>query len=391
VVEIKKIVNLLILVFSFVFCMGFVVYAEISYDMDETPSFKKTITWYSSKNDAEYRYLPGTMSEDFFSSATPAGSGGSASITVESNGIYTLFARVGEDIQMITVPVVTIDRTSPVITLEHVIRNSDGTVDIGYNVSDYFGVSETRIASGSQTVSAFGGASTISGGSIHNISPGRYTIFAKDIAGNISVYPLTVDAQAEEWLTQHTEHEEWSTEWSTEWGSNWIQYDYEIPQIILISKCDITNGKELPGAHLEISDLVGSLITSWVTTGKQTQIKNALEPGKTYVLTEKIAPDGYEIAESITFTVKNDGSVTHVIMYDSPKDKPGHPEEPTETPVPGTVFETDSVPAVPSTPVERMPQTGGVNDARVLSVIGGGVLTLFGSVAFFYRGRKKEQ
>ena len=315
-------VSIAALFFSLLIAMtGF---AGIEYDMDESPSVSRTIKWSSTDGDSEYRYVSGVASADAFDSAASAGSGGSASITVTDNGVYTLFAKTDDIVQVMTVPVTTIDKNGPDITLTDVKRNSDGTVDVYYEASDYFGVAETRIAFGSQPASAFSSAVSISGGVISGLQPGNYTIFAKDTAGNITTYPLIIAASAETWSTESVERSEWSTEWSTEWGSNWIHYEYEVPTIVLISKCDMTTGKELAGAKLEITDdSDGSTVVKWTTDGTQTQIKNTLEKGRTYTLTENAAPDGYEIAGSVKFTVKEDGSITQVIMYDKPKKSSG--------------------------------------------------------------------
>ena len=67
-----------------------------------------------------------------------------------------------------------------------------------------------------------------------------------------------------------------------------------------ISKQDITNGKELPGAKLEIRDADGNLVEGW-TSGKVPHTVRGLELEKEYTLTEKRAPDGYAEAESIVF------------------------------------------------------------------------------------------
>ena len=74
-----------------------------------------------------------------------------------------------------------------------------------------------------------------------------------------------------------------------------------------ISKQDITNGKELPGAKLEIRDTDGSLIEGW-TSGKVPHTVRGLELEKEYTLTEKRAPDGYTEAESIVFKLVQNGT-----------------------------------------------------------------------------------
>ena len=91
--------------------------------------------------------------------------------------------------------------------------------------------------------------------------------------------------------------------------------------VVEISKVDVTTGEELAGAHLVVKDASGKVIDEWTSTNEVHVIKN-LTPGK-YTLTETIAPDGYILSdETITFTVKSDGSVTKVKMENTPKDKP---------------------------------------------------------------------
>ena len=85
---------------------------------------------------------------------------------------------------------------------------------------------------------------------------------------------------------------------------------------VIISKQDITTGEELPGATLQIIDEDGNVATEWVSTDEAHFIEGKLIAGKEYTLRETIAPDDYEIASEIKFTVNTDGSVTEVVMYD---------------------------------------------------------------------------
>lgn len=59
-------------------------------------------------------------------------------------------------------------------------------------------------------------------------------------------------------------------------------------------------------------------------------VDGTLTAGETYILTEIFAPDGYEIAESIKFTVPIDGSFIKIEMTDRRKtlDEPERPTEP---------------------------------------------------------------
>ena len=76
---------------------------------------------------------------------------------------------------------------------------------------------------------------------------------------------------------------------------------------VAISKQDITNGKELPGAKLEIRDADGNLVEGWTST-KTPHTVRGLELEKAYTLTEKRAPDGYAEAESIVFKLVQNGT-----------------------------------------------------------------------------------
>ena len=67
-----------------------------------------------------------------------------------------------------------------------------------------------------------------------------------------------------------------------------------------ISKQDVTNGKELPGAKLEIRDADGKLIEDW-TSAKTPHTVRGLELDKEYTLIEKRAPETYAEAENIVF------------------------------------------------------------------------------------------
>ena len=87
--------------------------------------------------------------------------------------------------------------------------------------------------------------------------------------------------------------------------------------IIKISKQDMTTGTELAGAKLQVIDKDGNVIEEWVSTNEPHYIEAKLIAGETYTLREITAPDGYNTAEDIEFTVNTDGSVTEVVMKDS--------------------------------------------------------------------------
>ena len=82
-----------------------------------------------------------------------------------------------------------------------------------------------------------------------------------------------------------------------------------------VSKQDITTKKELPGAHLKVTDEEGNTVDEWVSKEESHIIKN-LVAGKSYTLTETIDPSKYKIAESVNFKVEDTGAVQKVVMYD---------------------------------------------------------------------------
>lgn len=85
---------------------------------------------------------------------------------------------------------------------------------------------------------------------------------------------------------------------------------------VVISKKDITNGEELPGAHLQIIDKGGNVIEEWISTDTPHKIVGKLLAGESYTLRETIPADGFVIANDITFTVSHDGTVDQVTMKD---------------------------------------------------------------------------
>ncbi len=127
--------------------------------------------------------------------------------------------------------------------------------------------------------------------------------------------------------------------------------------VIVITKKDITNDKELPGATLTIKDSKGNVIDKWVS-GNESHIIKGLAAG-TYTLEEISAPKGYVLnKEVITFEVKDNGEVTEVVMYNTP--------ESTEIIVPPTGLDSSSI-------------------AYIL----GGLIIAIGSV-LIYRNAKKQ-
>ena len=132
-----------------------------------------------------------------------------------------------------------------------------------------------------------------------------------------------------------------------------------------ISKVDITTNKELPGAELIITDKDGKVVEHWTSTDKPHYIEKL--PAGEYTLTEITAPDGYEIAEDISFTVLPTGEVQRVVMKDAPI--PEQPVQPT--------------PSSSPTPTPLIPQTGDTFPLGLLLALAG--LSLAGLAALIYK------
>ena len=109
------------------------------------------------------------------------------------------------------------------------------------------------------------------------------------------------------------------------------------PEILLQVKKLDPDGKNLAGAKLQIEDMDGNVVVpAWTTTGEISEISGKLVVGKEYRLVEVEAPEGYEIAGPVTFTVKNEkvgpgeDKVITITMIDE-KEKEEVPPSPPKT------------------------------------------------------------
>ena len=87
------------------------------------------------------------------------------------------------------------------------------------------------------------------------------------------------------------------------------------PTVIEITKTSLTDGKELEGAKLQVTDESGKVVDSW-TSGKEAHIIKELVVGQKYTLTETKPADGFVTAESITFTVEDTAEAQKIEMKD---------------------------------------------------------------------------
>ena len=132
-----------------------------------------------------------------------------------------------------------------------------------------------------------------------------------------------------------------------------------------ISKVDITTNKELPGAELIITNKGGKVVEHWTSTDKPHYIEKL--PAGEYTLTEITAPNGYEIAEDISFTVLPTGEVQRVVMKDAPI-----PEQPVQLTPPSI-----------QTPTPLIPQTGDTFPLGLILALAG--ISLAGLAVLIYK------
>ncbi|HJB37367.1 MAG TPA: VaFE repeat-containing surface-anchored protein, partial [Candidatus Acutalibacter ornithocaccae] len=95
--------------------------------------------------------------------------------------------------------------------------------------------------------------------------------------------------------------------------------------VVHISKVDAETAEELPGAVLELYSPDGTLLETWETSDIP-HVITGLPVGEGYVLREVTAPEGYQLAEDVTFAVEETSEIQFVGMVDEPS-----PEEPTPT------------------------------------------------------------
>ena len=165
---------------------------------------------------------------------------------------------------------------------------------------------------------------------------------------------------------------------------------------VQVSKVDIATGKELPGAELVIKDKDGNTVAQWVSEDKPHYIEKL--PAGDYTLTEITAPNGYQLAESIAFTVLPTGELQTVVMKDAriPEETP-HEDTPSNTPQPTPGSTPAPTPAPASTPTATpapmpvIPQTGDVFPFALLSAAVFGSIVGFGIFAYKRRKSKMDE
>lgn len=331
---------------------------EVTYSFPSEPTVTKTIRFQLEGGAEEYRFRKGAAGEDGFSGAKKAGSGSGAEITVEENGVYTLYAKQDENIYYVQVPVTTVDHTPPTIRVTDIISTDEKRVSVYYEVDDYYGVEEVRYIRGNVPASGYSQATVTSGGVIEDLQEGTYTLFARDLAGNITVYAMAVTCDYSE-TEQSSQYESKSEAYeSTEWAKSdlWVE-----PSTTIVPE---TPSSELP------------------TTAPETTSPHVTEPDPTtphVTETDSTTPE-----EPVTYPEKTTGwePETEPEETSPPELVPTNPTEPPSKP-----------------PVERYPQTGSLLAGRLfrafiitfLFIAGCGLLILGRTVQMHEKGGEGEE
>ena len=114
-----------------------------------------------------------------------------------------------------------------------------------------------------------------------------------------------------------TETQEFTFEYQ---GDKTTQAVYEftfedVQTSVELSKADLTDGKELPGASLQVLDSNGTVVEEWISTDEPHLIRGLLV-GETYTMVETKPADGYTTAERIEFKVEDTAEVQKHQMLD---------------------------------------------------------------------------
>lgn len=136
----------------------------------------------------------------------------------------------------------------------------------------------------------------------------------------------------------------------------------DLPRTV-VSKKSVTGEGELPWATLRVYDADGELVEEWVSGEEPHEL--TLLPG-TYTLHEEFAPEGYELAEDVPFTVEETADVQVVTMADEA--------------LPGTA---------PGTTPGGLPQTGDWSWLVPAACAAGAAACVGGAIALGSRRRAK--
>jgi uncharacterized surface anchored protein len=244
-----------------------------------------------------------------------------------------------------------------------VLTNTLGTTDVNISKQDSAGAelpgAQMKLTDASGTVIEQWESGT---------APHKVTV-NKGTAGNPAQYALHEEAAPNGYdvatdITFYVSSDGTVTQGTTKLESNApvVMEDFALSEehTVSLSKQD-SAGNELSGATIELRDALGDVVESWVSDGSNHQVK--VGPG-TYTMVETAAPEGYEIATEITFTVAKDGTVTkdgETVAGNAPivmVDNYATTSQDTNTPVPENPEDEPTNPDSEATAPEE-PENGG--------------------------------
>lgn len=151
------------------------------------------------------------------------------------------------------------------------------------------------------------------------------------------------------------------------------------------SKQDVTTGKELTGAHIEVYESENGKpkkkIDSWISDANKKHIIKGLKVGQEYVMRETIAPENYKLTTDVVFKIQDTEKIQKVVMKDEKKDEKKEPGKITAS-TPGNGGSSGTIASKPV-------KTGDTTDILLfvlMSIISGGTL-----IFLFYRKRSKQK
>lgn len=132
--------------------------------------------------------------------------------------------------------------------------------------------------------------------SIPTISPGHYEIQETKAPEGYSIKKENTEISVEELS-----------------GDNQVDIK-DLPTRVEISKTDLSTGKLIPNAILQVKDSDGKVIREWTSEEKPMIIEGL--PAGSYTLKETLAPDGYVTADDIPFTITESNEIQKIEMKD---------------------------------------------------------------------------
>ena len=202
--------------------------------------------------------------------------------------------------------------------------SEDGLTAYTYTVDEESVEGYITTVSGTNLINTITGTTSVSGTKIWRAPEGTELPESITVILNRNDEPVARKkvTAADDWSYEFTELPEYSEDGSTAYTytvdeepvEGYITTVSETNLIntitsVKISKVDIADGEELEGATIQLIDKeTGEVVEEWTSTNEAHEV-TGLTTGKTYILRETVAPEGYSITSDTTFELKEDGSI----------------------------------------------------------------------------------